>query len=191
MKPPRIIKPHVEAFARKVIGTSGIVELSYLPCRPLNRISDGDCFPWVEDHAKTNGGMPVLGWAIWEFPKVFIEAEFHSVWLAPDGVLHDIVPRQQPPIRILFVRDPRRRYLGRQVDNVRKALTHDKNVEEFLRLKHKMFRLQNEGDLADYHGPIESILTREMIAVDEQEQLVGQKLFNRYGPWLPEECETD
>ena len=128
----------------------------------------------------------MLGWAIWEYPKVFIEAEFHSVWQAPDGVLHDLVPRQQPPVRILFVRDPRRRYVGRQVDNVRKPLTNDKNVKEFLALQGRMFALQNEGDLADYHGPLEDIITPEMIAIDQQQQFVQQKIVERYGAWLPE-----
>ena len=128
MSPPRIIKPYVKSFARQVVNTAGDVELSYLPCVPLNRLSDGDCFPCVEEHAKTNGGVPVLGWAIWEYPKAFIEAEFHSVWQAPDGKLHDVVPRQEPPVRILFVRDPRRLYSGRQVDNIRKPLTNDKAV---------------------------------------------------------------
>jgi len=181
-----MIKPYVESFGRQVVKTTGSVDMTYLPCVPINRLSNGDCFPWIEDYARTNGGMPVLGWAIWEYPKVFIEAEFHSVWQAPDGELHDLVPRQQPPIRILFVRDPRRRYAGRQVDNIRKPLTNDKDVKEFLLLHRRMFELQNAGDLADYHGPLEDIITSEMIAVDQQQQLVGQKLFERYGPWLPE-----
>lgn len=181
-----MIKPYVESFARQVVNTTGSVDLSYLPCAPLNRLSDSDCFPWIEEHAKTNGGMPVLGWAIWEYPKAFIEAEFHSVWQSPDGMLHDLVPRHQPPIRILFVRDPRRRYSGRQVDNIRKPLTNDKDVKELLLLHSRMFKLQNEGDLADYHGSMEGKITPEMIAVDQQQQVVEEKILKRYGAWLPE-----
>lgn len=181
-----MIKPYVESFARQVLKTSGSLDLCYLPCVPLNGLSDGDCFRLIQDHAKANGGMPVLGWAIWEYPKVMIEAEFHSVWQASDGVLHDIVPRKQPPIRILFVRDARRSYAGRQVDNVRKPLTNDKEVKEFLALHRRMFKLQNAGDLADYYGPMQGKITAEMIAIDEQQQIIQEKILERYGAWLPE-----
>ena len=186
MRPPKIIKPYVKAFARQIIRTNGDVDLYYIECTPLQGLPKGECFPIVEEHAKANGGCGVLGWAIWERPKVFIEAELHMVWETPDKTLKDIATRQAPTRRILFLRDPNRRYDGRQMDNVRKALTHDKDVKHFLSLFQRKHRLWNEGELADYHGDMADEITPEMIKIEEEIAMFEMKITQRYGIWMPE-----
>lgn len=186
MRPPKIIKPYVTSFARNVTGMVD-VHLTYIACTPLNRLSDSDCFPFVESHIAEHGGERVIGWVIWERPKVFMEAEFHAVWKAPDGSLHDIVPRRLPIPRILFLCDPRRHYKGVQVNNVRKALTNDKNVKEFIRVFDLSHRLYNEGDLAEYHGPINLLEHPKLYAIEREKAAICQKIDQSYGPWT---CET-
>jgi hypothetical protein len=178
MSHPKIIKPYVTAFARQVIRTTGAVDLRFVSCTPIQGILYGECFHIVQKHTKTYGGTCVLGWAIWERRKVFIEAELHMVWQAPSGELVDIVPRKLPLPRILFLTDPGRRYHGRQVDNIRKPLVHDKDVDHFLSLFQKRFLLWNKADLA----PDNSILfTGEMTRLELEISLLSEKIQKRYG----------
>ncbi|SKB00171.1 hypothetical protein SAMN02745166_03084 [Prosthecobacter debontii] len=187
MRPPRIIKPYVISFARQVVRSIDI-ELGYIPCAPLDRLSDGDCFPTIEARVSSHGGQAVIGWAIWERAKVLIEAEFHSVWQSPDGVLHDIVPRTEPIPRILFLRDPHRRYQGRQVNNIRKPLAHDKDVKEFVRIFDTAHRLWNEGELAEYHGQVDLMKHPKILAIEREKEAICMKIEQRYGPWQFEDA---
>ncbi|MDG9854134.1 hypothetical protein N7403_09750 [Pseudomonas nitroreducens] len=114
-----------------------------------------ECFNIVPEHIVIHGGKQLTGWALWEVPGVFIEAEFHCVWQDADGVLHDLTPRPIPFERILFLPDSRREYRGRQVDNVRQALVNDRDVFRFLYLAKRIVEITNAGDLAYQHGEIQ------------------------------------
>jgi hypothetical protein len=124
-------------------------------------------------------GDQVIGWTIWEWPRVLIEAEFHCVWRQSDGTLLDITPKPVQVPRILFLPDPVRRYQARQVDNIRKPLDRDPAIKRFCDLSAKYHRAVNEGDLAEYHGPVtlSEQATRDEI---EREQL-KMLLVRRYG----------
>jgi hypothetical protein len=183
MRPPKLIKPYVETFVRQVI--SGSASAFYVPCAPQHGAPQNECFALVNAHVAKHGGAAVLGWVIWERPKVFIEAEFHAIWRTPDNQFIDIVPRGFPIPRILFVEDPRRKYNGTQVDNVRKSIAKDKDVERFLFLRGEHFRLLNEGDLKHQFGEIPA--TPKMLANIKEATSLEYKLLNRYGAWLPEE----
>lgn len=191
MRPPKIIKPYVKVFARQIVRTSSEVDLSYVYCTPLQNVPENECFPIVEEHAKAHGGTGVLGWAIWERPKLFIEAELHMIWKTPEQILKDIVPRTAKPPRILFLCDPNRRYNGRQVDNTRKALTKNKDVKYLLSLFQKKYRLWNEGNLADFHGDISDRITTEMVKLENEIKRFERKITKKYGPWLTEEQPTE
>jgi hypothetical protein len=45
----------------------------------------------------------LLGWRFWEWPDVFMEAEFHAVWQMPDGGLQDPTPNEWGEPKIRFV----------------------------------------------------------------------------------------
>jgi hypothetical protein len=186
MRPPKIIKPYVTSFARFVVREVD-VDLGYIFCTPNDRLSDGDCFPCIDQRVASMGGEAVLGWAIWERPKVFIEAEFHAVWKSPEGVLHDIVPRRLPVQRILFLRDPHRRYNGVQVNNFRRALTHNKDVKELIRIFDTAHRLWNEGELAEYHGELDLMKHPKLLAIERDKRAICEKIDKMYGPWLFED----
>jgi hypothetical protein len=56
-----------------------------------------------------DGGEILYGWAIWEWPRVFIEAEHHAVW-SKGGCLTDVTPQVPPADTILFLPDTERAY---------------------------------------------------------------------------------
>ncbi len=147
--------------------------------RPLANAPVNDCFSVVPRHVLQHGGEQVIGWAVWEWPRVYIEAEFHAVWRQNDGSLLDITPKAASIPRILFLPDIRRVYNGRQVDNIRKPLAHDPAIKRFCELATLMYREQNRGDLAEYHGPI--VFTECMQRIDRERQQLGLLLRRRYG----------
>lgn len=182
MRPPKLIKPYVISFARQVVGANNAAPF-YVKCSPVQGAAYDECFPLIDDCVANCGGTSVIGWAIWERPKVYIEAEFHAVWRAPSGEHIDFSPRRLPVPRILFLPDPCRKYNGTQVNNIRKALINDKDVKNFLALADEWFRLTNEGKLKHQR---EVHVTPEMLRVKENRAALELKIVQRYGPLLPE-----
>ncbi|WP_157650159.1 hypothetical protein [Burkholderia ubonensis] len=130
-----------------------------------------------------HGGEQLNGWAIWEVPGVFIEAEFHAIWRDAAGELHDLTPRPQwPGSSITFLPDPKRIYRGRQIDNIRKALVKDSDVTRFLFLNRRMFEIMNAGDLADQHGLISlpPRAAREFRQIQKEMENLWRRLSRRY-----------
>jgi len=117
--------------------------------------------PNVRRRIEREGGEEVLGWKIWEWYGVMIEAEFHMVWRSPGGVLRDITPNQLPFEQILFLPDPSLTYLGRQVNNIRCPLNADPRVVDFIRDANEFFLIQNEGDRAALSDISETISNEE------------------------------
>jgi hypothetical protein len=126
-----------------------------------------------------HGGKQHLGWAIWEWPKVLIEAEFHCIWESPGGELLDITPKDSPLDKILFLPDPKRKYGGVQVDNIRKALARDKNIERFISLAHERYVELNRIVKPDYYGPI--IYSAKATAIDDEMKELEYRFRIKYG----------
>ena len=185
MRPPKLIKPYVLSFCRGIVTDPKPV---YVPLRPLAGVPANSCFETVPPHVAKHGGEQVTGWSIWEWPLVFIEAEFHCVWRQPDGTLLDITPKSISMPRILFLPDPTKSYKGRQVDNIRKPMGNDPAIKRFCELSTLIYRELNKGELADYHGPIvlSPILQQYMTEKDN----VQFRLMNRYGVTLPEQFDV-
>ncbi len=68
-----------------------------------------NCFinVWVQClHAE---GTAQHGWIIGQDrANQFIEAQFHAVWVSPQGDIHDLTPRQDSEKRIMFLPDNQR-----------------------------------------------------------------------------------
>ncbi len=113
-----------------------------------------ECFANLERRIKRDGGRIQFGWAIWYLPGILMEAEFHAVWISPEGDLIDISPRPIQFKEIMFLPDSSIVYSGRQIDNIRIPLSKNPKVKEYIRLHEELFKIMNEGELADKHGPI-------------------------------------
>lgn len=152
-----------------------------VPCQPMPDKSLDDCFPIVAEQVVARGGQQIFGWALWELPGVFIEAEFHSVWKSPEGDVVDIVPRSRPFTEIAFVPDASRRYENRQVDNIRKQLVIDNDVKRFLFLCKRRFAILNAGERAMQHAVIlPKADMRELEANEKESMRLERRIHKRY-----------
>jgi hypothetical protein len=135
----------------------------------------------VDNHVCKRRGSAVVGWAIWESPGVFIEAEFHAVWRSPEGQLIDIALRSRSFTNIVFLPDPARKYNGCQVDNIRKALVRDNDVKRFLFLFHRKFEILNAGERAYQHEVLlPKAALRELLALKKEIERLERKIQKKY-----------
>lgn len=184
--PGTLNAPHVIKFCSRVVPEHSPVSVVYQPefGQPQN-----ECFPIVEHRVSEFGGEQVIGWAIWERPGVFIEAEFHSVWRNPTGQLIDVSPRPYNFKETTFLPDPSRKYTGRQVDNVRCPLVKDQDVTRFLYLASRRYQIMNTGSLAEQHGEITlpKKLYREYMQVMKEAAALELKIARKYPAGFSEE----
>ena len=173
-----IAKPHVLAFCAKVAPGGTLVEVITQPQlgKPIN-----ECFPIVDEHVTAFGGRRVDGWAIWELPGVFIEAEFHAVWGSPTKDLVDLVPRTWLCRKISFVPATHLAYAGKSIDNVRHALVKDPDVARFLVLSQQRFELLNRGERAyQLEVSLPSKDLKLLDAIDREHNRLGTRIQKRY-----------
>lgn len=152
----------------------------YLPVTPTPGAKVVDCFPTVQRQIKAAGGDMVIGWQVWLQPGILIEAEFHAVWRAADGELHDITPKPSGIRQILFLPDPRKVYDERQVENIREPLSDAPEVVELIAAFKADFEFKNRGRLATFHGDLRDVLTPgelKELAVVDQRKLKAQVAF--------------
>lgn len=126
---PRINSDTLEA-ARKVSSDSPF----FINITPAPYAQYGDCHGNVAEAIKRHGGSVVDGWAISMAPKMWVELEFHSVWLTPAGKLKDITPDPDGEIRRLFVRDPSTQFKGYCVPKVYHCISDDPHIDRAVRL---------------------------------------------------------
>src|SRR5260221_7205353 len=120
--------------------------LQWVPVEPLPWAEELACIDVVDRVVSENGGRRVLGWALWEWPGVLIEGEFHAVWERPDGRLVDATPNSIKIQRILFLPDPKAEILTYQRDNIRRPLARRKEILDYIEIKERIFRAQNIDD---------------------------------------------
>lgn len=148
--PKQISGPILELARHLVPGES----LTFLDIRPREDGIPNECFGTVERQVHDAGGSVQHGWAIWEWPNVMVEAEFHAVWRAPNGSLIDVTPRTDTETHILFLPDPNRKFEGNSIDNVRMPLRNDPRIHEFIKLAKQKYEILNRGDRATQFGVV-------------------------------------
>ncbi len=174
-KTPSELSETVLTFCEKVSPGQTPV---YLDCEPTSG-ADNHCFPIVERQIDQHGGTLVFGWAIWIRPKVLIEAEFHGVWRDQYGVLHDIAPRTDGTERILFVPDPINKYEGRQLNNIRHALSEAPDVHDLIRTYNDRYRLLYANQTGQFAVPLpESLISGIQERIHRAEAAVMMRLMN-------------
>jgi hypothetical protein len=171
---PHKITPSVLQFCSSIIQnqTPFYVPIDALPHYKLN-----ECFNILPQHIISYGGKQIFGWSIWEWPRVMIEAEFHTVWQADNGRIIDVTPKEVGFTQILFLPDPRRKYEGCQVNNIRKALTGDKRIRRYIQVADELFFATNEGDLA-YKN--EFVLTPRIMKIRNEMEQLYHVLIRKY-----------
>jgi SEC-C motif len=160
----------------------------FVPTTPVDGAEPNDCFPLVERHVAEHGGSICYGWTIWEWAGVYVEAEFHAVWQSPSGEIRDVTPKPLPVSQILFLPDPSRTYEGRQVNNVRRPLSSNPDVAEFLAAADAEFEFMNRGARGQ-HGaiPVSASEAAELETIRERRELAYARIVAK----LPQPGRND
>lgn len=165
----------------------------YVDVRPLEGAPANECFPLVDALVERLGSQRLLGWSLWEFPTLFVEAEFHAVWQMGTGRLVDPAPKQEATERVLFLPDPSSTYTGLQVNNLRRAIRPNPLLQAYLRTFDAQLELLNRGERAGQHGMV-SLLddeAQEMYEIQLQREQLHLQLaacFPEVGPYHPCPC---
>lgn len=167
---PKEITKHIRQLIAKVAPGR---EPMYLPVRPTDGAKVNECFPNVEAKISLAGGRMLCGWQIWEWPHVLVEAEFHAVWVSPEGEFVEITPKQHGEETILFVPDPSLTYAGLAKDNLRLAVRDDLLVQHFIRVSEEIVKVMNRGERAGQYGYVS-------VPAHEIEPLMGAKAFLKH-----------
>jgi hypothetical protein len=163
------------------------LEPVFLPIRPEAGSAPLDCFASVRRKVDTDGGRIQFGWAIWEWPRVYLEAEHHAVYEPPAGPPWlDITPAAEPELRRrLFLPDDTAVYdfenEGVFRDNVRMALADDPLIQELFRASRERVRILNTipgvGAVA-----VDRHTAAQMAAVEENKARIIYELALKYTP---------
>lgn len=171
------------------------VEPTYVVVRPIDGASANECFPLVNTAVLRDGGRLLLGWSLWELPGVFMEAEFHAVWASPAGELIDVTPKDITVSRILFLPGKYLVYSGRQVNNVRRALSSDPCIAEYFATFDAEYELMNRGVRADQHGEIKLTESEadELHSIQTKRAIIFPQVLNLaafIGAYTPCPCSS-
>lgn len=104
-----------------------------------------NCFPNVDAIVKANGGTHILGWAIWKWRNILIEAEAHAIWLSPEGKKIDITPHVGLEKKNLFLQDDSLHYDGNIIPSIRQALTESKLVSDYIKMAEERQKIMIES----------------------------------------------
>jgi hypothetical protein len=98
---PKTISANILAFCHDI---NPAMVPQYVCARSVVAIpKSGFSVEQVKHVMENEGGELVLGWVIWEWPNVVLEAEPYAVW-RKDGYLYDVTPRRGG--KVLFLEDP-------------------------------------------------------------------------------------
>jgi uncharacterized protein YecA (UPF0149 family) len=117
----------------------------YVPIRALPGGGATDCFLNVPKQIAAHGGSIVHGWRITELPGLFIEGEFHGIWLSPAGDYIDVTPSQGAESQTLFLRDADKNFdeiTFTRRDNVRHPLKDHPTIHAYLAQCEAIYRYQ-------------------------------------------------
>lgn len=129
---PETVSPAVLELCRKI---NPHAQPEFIVVTPEPGCLAADCFLNVKQKINHDGGRIQFGWAIWEWPRVFIEAEHHAIYEPPGGSpVRDITPCGAGNHKRLFLRDESATYdyehEGVRRNNVRLALSDDPLIGE-------------------------------------------------------------
>jgi hypothetical protein len=98
---PRSLTPELRTFCQSISSSEPV----FINSIPVQGSLAGFCFDNVERKVRRSGGPIEYGWAIWNFPALYFEAEHHAVWRNKKGTLIDVSPQMAGRRRMLFLPD--------------------------------------------------------------------------------------
>jgi hypothetical protein len=182
---PQMPTPEIETFCASIVPG---VQPRPVPVRALRSVAD-DCFGNVRRQIDAEGGEMVCGWAIYEWPRVMLEAQFHAVWKPADEErLIDLTLQEDGATTTLFLPEAGRRYEGQLVPSHHLALTDDPDVRRFIEVVRKLTQMEVESfQDTSYEDPDHSTPVYRTSNEEGHRQLLWQKekvlarLLRKYG----------
>lgn len=98
---PCSLTPELRAFCQSISSSEPV----FINSIPVQGSVAGFCFDNVERKVRRSGGAIEYGWAIWNFPALYFEAEHHAVWRNKRETLIDVSPQMASRCRMLFLPD--------------------------------------------------------------------------------------
>jgi hypothetical protein len=99
---PEQVTPAIENMCAELVADPAPIYVDVIPGEDA-KVSE--CFYNVRSRVAKDGGEILYGWKVWEWRRVFVEAEHHAVWVS-DGRMVDVTPHIPETKRILFLPDP-------------------------------------------------------------------------------------
>jgi hypothetical protein len=170
MTVPSTITDQVIALIKTKLNPSA--KPQYVTITPGPGCMPSDCFANVQKRIAKEGGGIQFGWAVWEWPGVYLEAEHHAVYVPPDSTSFiDITPCTERSSRRLFVPHDTATWdfenEGVLRDNLRFALIDDPLVDDLFKAAARRVAFMNE------------LPGVGMIKIHASEDKTLQKLVNR------------
>jgi len=100
MTTPAEITDAIRQFSDRLVPGSSPVWVEF---DQTNAGTVDECYDNVAEVVRTLGGAALLGWTIWEWPGVMLEAISHAVWENPEGGLLDPTPKSDGEQTTVFV----------------------------------------------------------------------------------------
>lgn len=98
---PPVVDAELVKFAETIVASPKMVRIRLAP-GPLST----SCSANVRNAISECGGLLLKGWRIWLLPGKLLQAEAHSVWEAPNGVIADVTPTGEGDSETVFFEDP-------------------------------------------------------------------------------------
>jgi len=145
---PKAVSPAIAALCREVSPEHHPV---LVPVRPESGATIGECFNNVKAKVGRDGGAIAYGWLIWEWPRVFIEAEHHAVWDSGGGLI-DVTPHFHNEPDVLFLPDPQRVYDyegKKRIINVKRSLGEFESVNAWIAASNTMQQSMEDNSVGN------------------------------------------
>jgi hypothetical protein len=104
---PAELTPALLAFCRTISAQLP----QFIASTPAADAVPAYCFENAANAVRRGGGHIAYGWAIWQTPGLYFEAEHHAVWCDTAGTLTDVSPQFKDYASILFLPDPQAVYM--------------------------------------------------------------------------------
>jgi hypothetical protein len=139
---PHAISPAIQRLCAELAPGQKPV---FIRVEPSAEATQGNCVFNVPPHIEQFGGRMILGWCIWEWPGILLNAEFHACWLSPKEELIDITPKRDGENTILFLPDPLLRFDGKRILGRIEPLSYKREVLEYVAASRKEMQLKVQG----------------------------------------------
>ncbi len=158
----------------------------FIDIEPLPEFPPDNCFFNVAEMVEREGGESVFGWAIYEWPRVWHEFQFHAVWRDCDGTYHDVTPRRDNEKVVLFLPSDIE-FAGSPVSSRWFLMTNRPQVKAIREIQIEIESLKQESYAERGMAPLPAGPARDRILFLEREKMILMSQLN-HAPAMGDPC---